>query len=170
MKNVYKITGFTEKDENFNKLLNYAFFFLKFRPRSSKEIEMYLNKKIKNRHWSQDDIKKVIQHLEGLDLINDKNFVKWFVEQRILLKPKSKYALRQELLKHGIDKEIIEEYFSSNLMDEEKLAEKILHERWHRYKNLDKRKRFEKSASFLMRRGFNFEIVKKTITELSNKK
>ncbi len=147
-------------------LLNYAFFFLKFRPRSKEEIEMYLNKKIQKRHWSRDDVKKVIHHLEELELVNDKNFVKWFVEQRMLLKPKSRYFLRQELLKHGIEKETIEEYFSSNEVDEEKLAEKILSDRWHRYKNLDNRKRFEKAASFLLRRGFSFEIAKKIINKL----
>lgn len=150
-------------------LLNYAFFFLKFRPRTKKEIETYLNKKIQKRHWSRDDVKKVIQHLEELDLINDKNFVKWFVEQRILLKPKGKYVLQQELLKHGIDKEDIDEYFSSYSVDEEKLAEKILQERWHRYNKLDKRKRFEKAASFLMRRGFSFEISRKIISRLEEK-
>lgn len=155
-----------DSKEDFQKLLNYAYFFLKFRPRTKKEIENYLNKKIQKRHWSCDDVKKVIRHLEELDLINDKNFIKWFVEQRILLKPKSTFVLRQELIKHGIDKEIINEYFSSYSIDEEKLAEKILQERWLRYESLDKRKRFEKAASFLLRRGFNFDLVKKTIAKL----
>lgn len=152
--------------EDFQRLLNYAYFFLKFRPRSKKEVETYLNKKIQKRHWSQDDVKKVIRHLEELDLIDDKTFVKWFIEQRLLLKPKSRYILTQELLIYGIDKGLIEDYFSSNEVDEEKFAEKILSERWHRYKNLDKRKRFEKAAGFLMRRGFSFDITRKTINKL----
>lgn len=147
-------------------LLNYAFFFLKFRPRTRKEIETYLYKKIQKRHWSRDDVKKAIQHLEKIELINDKNFIKWFVEQRTLLKPKGKFILQQELLKHGIEKELIDEYFSSYSVNEEELAEKILQERWHRYKNLDKRKRFEKAVSFLLRRGFTFETAKKTIDKL----
>jgi len=157
---------FTDKDEDFGKLLNYAYFFLKFRPRSKKEIENYLYKKIQKRHWSRDDVKKVIKHLESLDLINDKKFVKWFVGERILLKPKSTFALKQELLKHGVEKELIDEYFFSNSVNEEELAEKILRNRWNRYKNLNRQKRFEKTASFLMRRGFNFDIVRKTINKL----
>lgn len=157
-----------DSQQDFQRLLNYAYFFLKFRPRSKKEVETYLCKKIQKRHWSRDDVKKVIIHLEELDLVNDKNFIKWFIEQRILLKPKGKYVLRQELLKYGINKELIDEYFSSYSMDEEKLAEKILRERWYRYKNLDKRKRFEKAASFLMRRGFSFDITKKLIEKISN--
>ncbi len=152
--------------DDFQKLLNHAYFFLKFRPRTRKELENYLNKKIQKRHWSQDDVKKIIQHLEELDLVNDKNFVKWFVEQRLLLKPKSEFALKQELLKHGTSKEIIDEYFSSYSLNEEELAEKVLRERWRLYKNLDKRKRFEKAAGFLLRRGFNFDISRQTIRKL----
>lgn len=157
---------FTETDEDFQKLLNYAYFFLKFRPRSKKEIETYLHKKIQKRHWSRTDVKKAMQHLEELDLIDDRKFVKWFVEQRMLLKPKGRYVLTQELRKHGIEKELIEEYFSKNEIDEEKFAEKVLSERWHRYKNLDKRKRFEKAAGFLLRRGFSFDIASGIIKTL----
>lgn len=153
-------------DEDFQKLLNYAYFFLKFRPRTRKEIKIYLNKKIQKHHWSQDDVKKVIQHLENIELINDKNFIKWFVEQRTIIKPKGTRVLRQELLKHGLEKEMIDEYFSSYSMDEEQLAEKTLQERWQRFKNLDKRKRFEKAAGFLLRRGFSFDIAKTTIKML----
>ena len=127
-----------QSNDDLQSLLDYAYFFLKFRPRSKKELEIYLYKKIQKRHWSQDDVKKVIQHLEELDLVSDKNFVKWFVEQRMLLKPKSEFALKQELLKHGISKEIIDEYFSSHSINEEELAEKTLRERWYRYKYLDK--------------------------------
>ncbi len=147
-------------------LLDYSYFFLKFRPRSKKELGTYLYKKIQRRHWSQDDVKKAIQHLEEIDLINDKNFVKWFVEQRILLKPKSGFALKQELLRHGINKETIDEYFSSHSLNEEEMAEKILRERWSRYKDLDKRKRFEKAAGFLLRRGFSFDTITKAIKNL----
>lgn len=154
--------------EDFQKLLDYAYFFLKFRPRSKKEIENYLIKKIQKRHWSRADVQKVIERLEELGLINDRNFVKWFVEQRLLLKPKSEFALKQELYKHGIDKNAIEEYFSSHSLNEEELAEKILRQRWHRYKNLNKRKRFERATAFLMRRGFGFEITKETIEKLEN--
>jgi regulatory protein len=155
-----------QSNDDLQSLLDYAYFFLKFRPRSKKELEIYLYKKIQKRHWSQDDVKKVIQHLEELDLVSDKNFVKWFVEQRMLLKPKSEFALKQELLKHGISKEIIDEYFSSHSINEEELAEKTLRERWYRYKYLDKRKRFEKAASFLQRRGFSFDTITNVIKKL----
>jgi len=151
-------------------LLNKAYFFLKFRPRSEKEIRDYLYKKIKSKHWSRDDAEKVIEELKEEDLIDDKKFVDWFVRFRITLKPKGKKVLVRELKQKGISDELIEKYFSENKIDEESLAFKILEKRWPRFKNLDSRKRFEKATRFLMSRGFNYDLIKKTISKLQDDK
>jgi len=150
-------------NEDLQPLLNKAFFYLKFRPRTKKETENYLLKKVKATHWSTDDVKKIIQHLEELDFINDKKFIALFVENRNILKPKGQRVLVQELIRLGVDKEIIDDYFSNNLLNEEELAFKTLKPRWNRYKNLDKRKRFEKAMGLLLRRGFSCETAKQTI-------
>lgn len=155
--------------EDLQPLLQKAFFYLKFRPRTKKEIENYLLKKIKTTHWSTDDIQQIITHLEELDFINDKKFVEIYIENRNILKPKGQRVLVQELIKLGINKEIIDEYFSKTEIDEEEMALQILTRRWSRYKNLDKHKRFEKAASFLMSRGFGFDIVKKAINKFEEK-
>ncbi len=150
-------------DEDFLKLLNYGYFFLKFRPRSDKEVRDYLYKKIEKRHWSRDDVEKVIVQLKEEDLVNDKNFVSWFVEQRNAAKPKSEYVLRGELLRFGIAKDIIDDYFLNHKLNEEELAMKALTPKWRRFQDLDKRERFQKAANFLGRRGFSFEVIRKTI-------
>lgn len=152
--------------EDLEPLLQKAFFYLKFRPRTKKEVKHYLLKKVKTTHWSTDDVKKIIQHLEELDFINDKKFIETYVENRNILKPKGQRVLVQELIKLGIEKELIDEYFSKTEIDEEKMAFQILSQRWGRYKNLDKQKRFIKAASFLMRRGFGFDLIKQTINQL----
>lgn len=152
--------------EDFQKLLNYAYFFLKFRPRTKKELQEYLYKKIQKRHWSQHDADKAVHRLEEQHLINDEDFTKWFVEQRTILKPKSTYVLKKELLQHGVTKEIVEEYFSDHSLNEEELALQTLSPRWHRYRSVNRKERFEKAASFLLRRGFDFDLVKKTIAKL----
>lgn len=152
--------------EDFQRLLNYAYFYLKFRPRTKKEIGDYLYKKITKRHWSRDDVSRVIKQLEKEGFIDDKKFIQWLVEQRSLLKPKSQFVLKRELAQHGADKDLIDEYFSQNPLNEETLVLKTLQERWRRLAHLDKRKRFEKAASFLLRRGFSFETAKKTIEKM----
>lgn len=157
-------------NEDLQNLLNYAYFFLKFRPRTKKEIKNYLLKKIKTRHWSTDHVEEVIKDLEEQDLINDKNFVAWFIEQRNSAKPKSEFVLRHELLRHGINKELIEEYFNKNPQDEDALAEAALKPKWHRFKNLPKEKSFQKAVGFLARRGFSYGIAKSTIQKLREEK
>ncbi len=150
-------------------LLNYAYFYLKFRPRSKKEVRDYLYKKIERRHFSRDVANQAIKNLEEQDLVNDKNFIVWFVEQRNLSKPKSKFALKSELLRFGISKDLIDDYFLNNELPEDELALKALKPRWQRYSSLPSVKRFEKAASFLARRGFSFEIIKNTIEKLEEK-
>lgn len=156
-------------NEDLLALLNKAYFFLKFRPRSEKEVRDYLYKKIKSKHWSRDDAEKIIEELKEEELIDDKKFVDWFVRARTTLKPKGQRLLIRELKQKGISDELIEKYFSENTVDEESLALKILEKRWPRYRNFDSRKRFEKACRFLMSRGFGFDLTKKTIAELAEK-
>ena len=155
-------------EEDLQPLLQKAFFYLKFRPRTKGELENYLLKKIKTTHWSSDDVKRIIVHLEELEFIDDNKFIQWFVEQRSLLKPKSEFALKRELFQHGVNKALVDEYFSENTLDDEGLALKTLKTRWVRFQKLDKKTRFHKAAQFLMRRGFGFDIVRKTIEKLEN--
>ena len=155
-----------DSQNDIQNLLNYAYFYLKFRPRSKKEVQDYLLKKIKKRHWSTDDVEKVIKQLEELNFINDKEFVKWFVEQRNRGKPKGGFVLKGELLRFGIDKELIDLYLLENPLEEEDLAFRALKSKWQRFKNLSQKERFEKSAAFLSRRGFSFDIIRKTIEKM----
>ncbi|MBI5127268.1 RecX family transcriptional regulator [Candidatus Roizmanbacteria bacterium] len=148
-------------------LLNKAYFFLKFRPRSEKEIRNYLYKKVAKTHWSRDDAEKVIEELKEENLIDDKKFIDLFVRDRTALKPKGKKLLIRELKLKGIADELIEKYFSENEVDEEKLALQILSKRWPRYKSLTSQKRFEKAARFLLSRGFSYELVKRSFEKLN---
>lgn len=150
-------------------LLNKAYFFLKFRPRSEKEVREYLYKKVKTTHWSREAADKIIEKLKDQELINDEKFVDWFVRNRTTLKPKGEKMLRRELFQKGIDTELIDNFFSKNIIDEESLALQILEKRWSRYKNISPQKRFEKATRFLLSRGFNYDICKKTIEYLINK-
>ena len=150
-------------------LLNKAYFYLKFRPRSEKEVREYLYNKVKTTHWSHEAANKIIEKLKEQELIDDKKFIDWFVRNRTTLKPKGEKILRLELLQKGISKELLDNFFSKNIVDEESLALQILEKRWSRYKNVAPQKRFEKAGRFLLSRGFNYDICKKTIEYLTNK-
>src|SRR3989338_11335441 len=147
-------------DNDLIPLLNIAFFFLKFRPRTIKETRDYLYKKVKTTHWSHEAVDKVINHLIEQKFLDDQEFVRYLVESRTRTKVKGVFAIKQELTKYGVEKELIDEYFAKTEINEEALAEKILANCWSRLKTFPKQKRFEKAISFLLRRGFNYEISK----------
>ena len=157
-----------QEQEQIHQILNSAYFYLKFRPRTEKEVRDYLLKKSEKRHWSSDAIEKAVSSLKENDFVNDNDFVEWFVHQRISGKPKSAFALHHELQKLGVEKDIITAFFGENPLNEEQLAYDTLKRKWSRFKNFDKKERFKKTVAFLANRGFNFAIIKSTFEKLEN--
>jgi len=150
-------------------LLDMAFFYLKFRPRTISETREHLYKKVRTTHWSHEAVDKVIDHLIKLKFLDDKTFIDYLVRSRTATKVKGVYAIKQELNRFGVDRELVEEYFSNTEINEGELAKKALARRWEILKTLPKQKRYEKAISFLARRGFNYDISKKAFEDLTNK-
>ncbi len=154
--------------EDINFLLNKAYFYLKFRLRTEKELRNYLIKKIKDKHWSLDDVEKVINILKDQGLIDDEKFIKAYINDRNNFKPKGKKLLIKELKQKGIKEDLLEKYFSENELDEEELAFEVLKKRWSKLNRLDEKKRSEKAIRLLLSRGFSFETAKKTYKKLKS--
>jgi len=156
-------------DEDLIPLLDMAFFYLKFRPRTIKETRDHLYKKVRTTHWSHEAVDKVIDHLIKLKFLDDKAFIDYLVNSRTKTNVKGVFAIKQELNKFGVNREMIDEYFTNIEINEDELAKKTLSSRWNRLKSLPKQKRFEKSINLLIRRGFNYETSKKAFEDLINK-
>lgn len=150
-------------------LFNKVYFYLKFRPRTEKEIRDYLYKKIINTHFSRPQVEEIIEKLKEQGLIDDKKFVELYIKDRLLLKPRGEKLLKKELRAKGIRDDFIDDYFQNNSIDEEKIAKELLKKRWPRFQNLDVKKIKEKAFRFLLSRGFSYEVAKKTIEELLKK-
>ena len=158
----------SSKDEA-EKALGHGYFFLKFRPRSKKEMIVYLNKKSIKYQWGVYVAEAAIRRLEKEGLVDDEVFIHWFVEQRSSRKLKGEYALRQELRRFGIEDELVNQYFLENPLQEKEYARTVLMRRWPRLKSLQREKRTQKAYAFLLRRGFDFGVVKKTIADIEEK-
>jgi len=91
------------------------------------------------------------------------------VEQKSVLKPKAVFVLKRSLRLYGIDQNLIDDYFEKNKFNEEEMAKKSLGTRWERWKVLSREKRFQKIASYLQRRGFSYDIIKKLVAEFEKK-
>ena len=149
-----------DKPQIFEKYYNLCIRYLSYRPRSEKEIKDYLTRK----KIDEEIQNQIIEKLKTYNFINDVEFVKFWIEQRIKFKHKPIRAIEYELKQKGIDKSLIEELLMSlenkdefDLKNAKKLAEKKL----DFYRNLDGKKRKEKVMNYLLRKGFSYDVVKK---------
>jgi len=143
---------------------DYAFKLLSYRPRSIKEIQDRLKKK----DYSLKVILKVIKSLKRLKFLNDKEFAKIWVENRIRTKPMGRYRLYQELIQKGIDRDLIEKTLNDYREEEEiKLARELTQRKLERsYQNLDEVTTKRRLYGFLQRRGFSYDTIQEVMKEL----
>lgn len=143
------------------KIFDRVLHFLSYRPRSEKEIRDFLIRK------KVDDKKAdvVLEKLRKINFINDLEFAKWWVENRLKFRPQGKIVLKLELTKKGIAKEVIDNILDQiNPGKQQQIADLLAQKKLLRYKNnLDKKQIYQKLAAFLARRGFDWETIKSAI-------
>lgn len=142
--------------------LGTALYFLKFRPRSVFEIE----RKLKQKKYPLDEIKKTINTLKKEKLLNDKQFAIMWLRTRNSLKPSGRRLVFWELKKLGLAENIIEKTLENDDTIEIDKAKKAIQSKINIYKNLDKYKKKQKILQFLSRRGFDYQTSKEALEEL----
>lgn len=152
--------------DNFQKALSLVYFYLKFRPRTTVEIIRYLEKKSIRFHFDEKTIVAVVDDLKEQGLLDDTKFISLYVKNRLLLKPRSVFLLKRELSHLGIANDLIEEYFAIHRTDETALAQELLRRKINSYSRLDNKTRFKKAISYLLRKGFTYDVAKKAYDEL----
>src|SRR3989344_9646177 len=147
-----------------DKFYNKALKFLSYRPRSEKEIRDKL-RRVKNKKNATTEVQKeqetqnfsvsknlsdsevarealidqVISKLKKNNYINDEEFIKWWIEQRVTFKPRSLRLIKIELRQKGISDDVIElgiRNQKSEIKSDSKLAINLVEKRIERYKNL----------------------------------
>lgn len=117
------------------------------RLRSEKEIKTYLDKYNANTK----DKEQVIHKLKEIGLINDENFVKAYVSDKIHLSTSGPYKIKRELLDHDIDEDIINGELA-------KIDADVLYEKME--KLINKRVKNSKYAGY--------KLKQKVVGEMSN--
>ena len=125
------------------------------RPRSKKEIIDYFKRKKVPENIKEE----LLSRLNNLELINDKAFAKWWVEQRQSFSPKSKRVLNSELLIKGIDREIIKNILEETKIDELKLAKDLIKTKNYKWEKFDQKTRRQKITQYLAGKGFDWNVV-----------
>ncbi len=129
-----------------------ALYFLKFRPRSRYEIQRYLQDK----KFLPETVTDSIRKLEAAGYLNDFDFARLWVENRLRCKPKGRAALRAELREKGIPEGIIHSALAD--LDEKQAAWDAIFPKLRHWDKLEKEEFKKKVYGYLARRGFHYEL------------
>ncbi len=139
-----------EKDKAFQRAVSY----LAIRPRSRQEIDQYLN----NKGFSPEAVENAIQRLESYEYINDTEFARLWVENRLRHRPRGIFGLTYELKQKGISEDIIEDALTN--YDEHAAAWAAIAPKLENWQDLQEMECRRKIYSFLKRRGFSIPTVR----------
>jgi regulatory protein len=138
--------------------------FISYRPRSSKEIV----DKLARKGFSRDLALVVVDRLTELNLLNDLQFARMFVRDKLLGKPMGKAMLRRKLLEKGIafqlSERVLKEYVTEASEQEaaKTLAARKMRMSRSRFSTLDPLTRQKRLIDYLLSRGFSQDIAYKT--------
>ena len=155
----------------YEKLLNAAFRFVSFRPRSEKELRGFLAKKLKAWNtYAPTMVDTVIARMVEYGHVDDAKFAQWWVEQRMAFRPKGVRLLVLELRKKGISKEVAESVLTLPKGDLEpynelESAKKAVERKIALWSRLSPKERITKLSGFLGRRGFSSATIRHLIDE-----
>lgn len=154
------------KREDFAKLLDSSLKYLSIRNRSEKELKDYLSKKIsqkQNIKFTEATqsliISKIVKKLKKFGYLNDLEFARWLTSSRIR-QAKGPRAIKLELIKKGIDAQIIEKVVSL-LPSQQKQAKKALARKIKLWQVLPRQKIKEKAYRYLASKGFEWDDIKR---------
>jgi regulatory protein len=143
-------------ERSYEKALN----FLSYRPRSTEEVRRNLRKK----QVDAEVIEAVIERLLRAGLLDDGEFARYWVDNRVKFNPRGARALRHELWSKGVSDRIIDETLED--FTEESAARQVAQAGIRRYKHLDRETCRRRLSAYMARRGFSYAVIKPLVHEM----
>lgn len=151
-------------------LLAYALRLLTFHPRSINDVRIRIKIYAQKKSLSISNVGKVIQNLIDENYLNDKEFTRWFVDQRKRHAQKGIQALKYELKQKGIEEEVMQEVLDNEGMQYEKeAAQEMLRKMVPRLQRLGESKIKEKLLQAFYRRRFSSFTIESVIDSFFKK-
>ncbi len=101
-------------------------------------------------------IVELLERLKSSGLIDDFVFAQSWVENRTEFRPRSRRAISYELMRRGIQSELIEQSVAQ--LDEDELAFQAARRQARKITYLDRKEFRQKMLRHLSQRGFNYEV------------
>lgn len=153
-----EIINLKKKDE-IEKAHERALNFLSYRPRSKAEIRRKLYKK----DFEDDVIDIVIERLMRAGLLDDREFARYWVDNRTQFNPRGLRGLRYELRQKGVADDIIDNALAT--VDVEAAARKAASAGARRLSRYEPREFRRKLKAYLARRGFSYSVIRPLVEE-----
>lgn len=150
-------------EEALQQAVERAYNFLSYRPRSREEVRRYLRRK----ETPTQVIDAALAKLDRLDLVNDEAFTSFWVENREQFSPRGARALKNELRMKGVERAVVDEMITGD--NDEELALKAGRKKalsLLRIPEIDFATFRNRLGSFLQRRGFGYDVTKRTVSAL----
>jgi regulatory protein len=151
----------------YEKLLERAFRLLSYKPRSIEELRGRLLEK----DWADEAaVNQVIARLEELGYLDDRQFAISFATSRLAAKPLGPIRLRRDLQRKKLPLQTVENTIDEtySMQSEEELIDRAIDKRIRLRGCPETRQESKKLFDYLLRRGFNYDLVLRKIRELGS--
>ena len=130
--------------------------------------EKELRDKLKEINFDENTIEEEIEFLSNYGYINDKRYAEHFTNDAINLKKWGKSRIRMELLRRGIDRNIIDDAIEEAFSDVE--DDRLYQEMEKRFNGADFSNMKERTRifNFYLRRGFSPDEIKGAMNRMSS--
>lgn len=128
----------------------------------AKKTEKAVYDKLAECGYDEDVCLTVLEELKKYGYVDDLDYARSFIEDRLRLNPKGKYALKMELKQKGVSDALANLALEEAEIDESVYIKQLINKKRVDVHNMDEREH-KKLVDFLLRRGYSYGIIKDTI-------
>lgn len=143
----------SQRDKAYNQALGQ----IARRVRSEWEIRDYLKRK----GYDPELVDEIVKRLYAIELLNDAEFARMWIENRRLLKSTSTRRLQMELRQKHIPDDIIRSSLAHDTADERAILRDLI----TRKRKIARFQDEQKLIAYLIRQGFNYNDIKQVLSE-----
>jgi regulatory protein len=136
--------------------------YLDYRPRSTDEIRRHL---MKSKDVAPEVMDEVVERLTSVGLLDDRAFVRYWLENRSDFSPRGERALRLELRQKGVPGDIIAEALSES-HNEDEAAYRAAMAQARKVRTTDPVEFRRKMEAHLARRGFSYDTAREAVARV----
>jgi regulatory protein len=149
-----------QRQDNVERAYERALNFLSYRPRSEAEVR----RRLREKDVPDEVVEVVVERLTRAGLLDDREFTRYWVENRLQFNPRGARALRHELWEKGVPAPIIADALAG--FDEKASARKTAESRARQLAHLEPRDFRRRLGAYLARRGFSYAVIEPLIEEM----